>query len=197
MSSPDILVPLAEIRITRTRPEQCLPWPQPHRGIQDKQCLFDLVVVVESVCTDQRDDLIMRANEIILSRSSGTQPVSLLRVFRREQRWDWHGDKFPHEPTQWRDLDGDGFGDNSDGHEGDACPNERGQSFFDRLGCRDSDGDGWSDPSQNWLASPWGQADAFPTDRLQWEDSDEDGFGDVPMGAKRDDCPDVPGTSHT
>ena len=109
--------------------------------------------------------------------------------------WSDQGDKFPHEPTQWRDLDGDGFGDNSDGHEGDACPNERGQSFFDRLGCRDSDGDGWSDPSQNWLASPWGQADAFPTDRLQWQDTDEDGFGDVPMGAKRDDCPDVPGTS--
>ena len=57
------------------------------------------------------------------------------------------------------------------------------------------DGDGWSDPSQNWLASPWGQADAFPTDRLQWQDSDEDGFGDVPMGAKRDDCPEVAGTS--
>ncbi|GIR00730.1 MAG: hypothetical protein CM15mP9_4330 [Methanobacteriota archaeon] len=40
-----------------------------------------------------------------------------------------------------------------------------------------------------------GQADAFPTDRLQWQDSDEDGFGDVPMGAKRDDCPEVAGTS--
>ena len=26
-------------------------------------------------------------------------------------------------------------------------------------------------------------------------DTDEDGFGDVPMGAKRDDCPDTPGTS--
>ena len=26
-------------------------------------------------------------------------------------------------------------------------------------------------------------------------DSDEDGFGDVPMGAKRDDCPEVSGTS--
>ena len=109
--------------------------------------------------------------------------------------WSDQGDRFPHEPTQWRDLDGDGFGDNPEGHEGDACPNERGQSFFDRLGCRDSDGDGWSDPSQNWLASPWGQGDAFPTDRLQWEDSDEDGFGDVPMGAKRDDCPEVSGTS--
>ena len=109
--------------------------------------------------------------------------------------WSDLGDAFPHEPTQWRDSDGDKFGDNSEGHEGDSCPNERGNSFFDRLGCRDSDGDGWSDPTQNWPASPWGVADAFPTDRLQWEDSDEDGFGDVPMGAKRDDCPEVSGTS--
>ena len=61
--------------------------------------------------------------------------------------------------------------------------------------CRDSDGDGWSDPSQNWLASPWGEADAFPTDRLQWEDADEDGFGDVGMGSLRDDCPTVSGSS--
>jgi hypothetical protein len=110
--------------------------------------------------------------------------------------WSDLGDTFPHEPTQWRDSDSDGFGDDPNGHEGDACPSERGQSFFDRLGCRDSDGDGWSDPSQDWPASPWGTADAFPTDRMQWEDLDEDGFGDVQMGALRDDCPDVSGTSY-
>ena len=104
-------------------------------------------------------------------------------------------DAFPDDSNEWKDTDGDNFGDNPEGHEGDACPNERGNSFFDRLGCRDSDGDGWSDPTQNWPASPWGTADSFPTDRLQWEDTDEDGFGDVAMGAKRDDCPDVAGTS--
>ena len=109
--------------------------------------------------------------------------------------WSDLGDSFPHEPSQWRDQDGDGHGDNPLGHEGDSCPEERGQSFFDRLGCRDSDGDGWSDPSKDWPASPWGSADAFPTDRLQWQDSDDDGFGDVPMGARRDDCPDISGTS--
>jgi hypothetical protein len=109
--------------------------------------------------------------------------------------WSDLGDSFPHEPTQWRDQDGDGHGDNPLGHEGDACPEERGQSFFDRLGCRDSDGDGWSDPTKDWPASPWGSADAFPTDRLQWQDGDDDGFGDVSMGARRDDCPDVAGTS--
>jgi hypothetical protein len=31
---------------------------------------------------------------------------------------------------------------------------------------------------------------------MQWEDLDEDGFGDVQMGALRDDCPDVSGTSY-
>lgn len=38
-------------------------------------------------------------------------------------------------------------------------------------------------------------ADAFPTEALQWKDTDSDGFGDVPLGALRDDCPDVFGTS--
>ncbi len=31
--------------------------------------------------------------------------------------------------------------------------------------------------------------------QLQWKDSDGDGFGDVPLGALRDDCPDVHGLS--
>ena len=37
--------------------------------------------------------------------------------------------------------------------------------------------------------------DAFPTEALQWKDSDGDGFGDVPLGALRDDCPELFGTS--
>jgi len=68
-------------------------------------------------------------------------------------------------------------------------------SLLDRLGCRDTDGDGWSDPTDNWKAHPHGSADAFPTEALQWKDSDGDGFGDVPLGALRDDCPDVYGLS--
>ena len=43
--------------------------------------------------------------------------------------------------------------------------------------------------------SPFGSADAFPTEALQWKDSDGDGFGDVPLGALRDDCPEEFGTS--
>ena len=63
------------------------------------------------------------------------------------------------------------------------------------MGCRDTDGDGWSDPTDGWDAHPYGSADAFPTEALQWKDSDGDGFGDVPLGALRDDCPETFGTS--
>jgi len=63
------------------------------------------------------------------------------------------------------------------------------------MGCRDSDGDGWSDPTEDWQAAPWGTGDAFPNDRFQWLDADEDGFGDNPLGSARDDCPEVSGSS--
>lgn len=103
--------------------------------------------------------------------------------------WSDLGDAFIHEPTQSRDTDGDGFGDDRNGNQGDACPDVRGTSLLDRLGCRDTDGDGWSDPTGSWQAHPFGTADSFPTESLQWRDSDGDGFGDVPLGALRDDCP--------
>ena len=51
-------------------------------------------------------------------------------------------------------------------------------SRFDRLGCRDVDKDGYSDPSDDWIAHPQGFADAFPNDASQWHDTDNDGFGD-------------------
>ena len=112
--------------------------------------------------------------------------------------WSDQGDRFPQDASQWRDADGDGFGDNPDGHQADECPNElvnAGVSVIDRLGCPDTDGDGYSDADDEWLASPDGQADAFPKNRVQWADSDGDGFGDNPIGAVRDDCPIETGTS--
>ena len=109
--------------------------------------------------------------------------------------WSNLGDAFIHEPSQWRDSDGDGYGDRMTGHQGDACPETRGTSILDRLGCRDTDGDGWSDPTENWAAHPFGMGDAFPTEALQWADTDRDGFGDLPLGAFRDDCPNVAGES--
>ena len=38
-------------------------------------------------------------------------------------------------------------------------------------------------------------ADAFPQDVTQWKDSDQDGYGDNPLGSQPDRCPTVPGAS--
>ena len=73
-------------------------------------------------------------------------------------------------------------------------PEIRGTSLMDRLGCRDTDGDGWSDPTDTWRAHP-----------MDWQihslmkhfngDTDGDGYGDVMLGAMRDDCPNEAGDS--
>ena len=112
--------------------------------------------------------------------------------------WDDDGyadsvDEFPTEPTQWSDLDGDGFGDEIDGLEGDHCPTVAGISSNDRIGCLDTDRDGWSDPDATWLATDG--ADAFPTYSTQHADRDGDGYGDSSSGYRADICPDIEGTS--
>lgn len=109
-----------------------------------------------------------------------------------------YGDRFPYDPSQWTDTDGDGFGDNEGGHQPDSCPFQEvslGVSLIDRFGCPDTDRDGYSDADDENEASPDGTADAFPRNRMQWADSDGDGFGDNPIGSLRDDCPDVAGSS--
>jgi hypothetical protein len=52
----------------------------------------------------------------------------------------------------------------------------QGDSTEDRLGCLDSDGDGWSDPDENWNVSMG--ADAFPENASEHRDLDQDGLGD-------------------
>ena len=54
-------------------------------------------------------------------------------------------DEFKFDPTQQSDRDGDGYGDNVGGTRGDACPDTPGNSSADSFGCLDTDGDGWSD----------------------------------------------------
>lgn len=98
--------------------------------------------------------------------------------------WSDAGDELPLDSTQWRDQDGDGFGDNLAGANGDDCPAVSGNSSADRFGCLDSDGDGWSDAG-----------DAFPGDPTQWSDVDGDGWGDEPNGTHPDGCPSTNGTS--
>ena len=82
-------------------------------------------------------------------------------------RWADQIDAFPEELSQWNDTDNDGYGDSIIGFQGDSCPNKSGTSTMDRLGCIDSDGDGWSD-----------EGDAFPSESTQYSDRDEDGYGD-------------------
>ena len=98
-------------------------------------------------------------------------------------------DLWPNDVTQWADTDGDTYGDNSSGTNGDDCPSVSGSSTNDRLGCPDTDGDGWSDADGSWTASDG--ADAFPNDSTRWADADGDGVDD----AIDDDCPGVEGYS--
>ena len=79
------------------------------------------------------------------------------------------------------DADNDGFDENDD------CPNDAGNSSLDRIGCLDSDGDGYSDGNDSWNAS--NGADAFPLRSDAWSDQDGDNFADQPNLDITDDCP--------
>ncbi len=81
--------------------------------------------------------------------------------------WADNSDFLPQDDSQWLDTDGDGYGDNTAGTNGDNCPSEAGNAMFDLIGCPDDDQDGWSN-----------QGDAFPDRRSQYQDSDGDGYGD-------------------
>ena len=153
--------------------------------------------------------------------------------------WSDLGDDFHNKATQWKDSDGDGLGDNwgntawnntreshwpgewvanayladaspfdfdNDGYEDedlddaeegdgwDACPTLYGTSSEDRSGCIDSDGDGYSNPTTDWGVDDG--ADEFPGASTQWEDSDDDGYGDNSNGNFPDACVSTYGTSY-
>ena len=93
-------------------------------------------------------------------------------------------DVFLGDASQWNDTDSDGYGDELNGTQGDACPEEAGTSTNDVYGCVDSDGDGYSDLNDVW-----------PNDSTQWYDGDMDGFGDENSGTDPDQCPDEYGTA--
>ena len=95
-------------------------------------------------------------------------------------------DAFPKDPTETKDTDGDGIGDGSDtDDDGDGWADStevvcqtspisatEEPSDFDEDGTcdlidPDDDNDGWTDLQ-----------DAFPFDRLEWEDRNSDGLGD-------------------
>ena len=135
--------------------------------------------------------------------TKGSQPDSCREVFGNSSidkygcidsdgdGWADEMDFADFDPTQWSDADGDGVADEVD----DECPLTWGDSVNDRTGCLDTDGDGWSDPTPQWPASPLGYADSHPDDATQWQDADGDGFGDSESGVQGDDCRSVAGTS--
>ena len=86
--------------------------------------------------------------------------------------------------TQDADLDGE--------DDDDDCPNTFGTSTIDRLGCPDTDSDGYSNQDVNWSIA--NGADAFPADATQWADQDFDGYGDNAAGNNPDGCPTISGT---
>ena len=110
-----------------------------------------------------------------------------------EDGWADRSDDFVQDDTQWSDGDGDGLGDNPLGNNPDDCPFFFGNSTNDRLGCVDTDGDGYSDPDTTWTIAQG--ADAFIEEPTQWADADGDGFGDNENGVNWDLCKDVAGTS--
>ncbi|MGA1873113.1 MAG: FG-GAP-like repeat-containing protein [Thermoplasmatota archaeon] len=91
-------------------------------------------------------------------------------------------DAFPRDPTQWKDSDGDGYGDNPDGNDPDIFPEDPDE-------WRDSDGDGrgnngdaFPDDPDEWYDTDGDgvgdNSDAFPEDADEWQDTDGDGVGD-------------------
>ena len=111
-------------------------------------------------------------------------------------------DAMPTVGNQWKNSDGDAFGDNPLGPLPDACPtdagvssyvvqgcadydtdgfrdeidgcdDEGGTSWIDRFGCEDRDQDGWSDNLLGYV-----DGDQFYSNWKQALDTDGDGFGD-------------------
>ena len=83
-------------------------------------------------------------------------------------------DAMPTVGDQWKNTDGDGYGDNPLGPLPDACPVDAGPSSFIFHGCDDYDTDGYRDSidgcddegGTSWI------------DRYGCEDLDQDGWSD-------------------
>ena len=81
---------------------------------------------------------------------------------QRDNDGDGTNDKIdfmPQDASQQYDTDGDGYGDNPNGTNGDDCPNNSGTSSGELVGCPDHDDDGVADDID--------------------DDDDGDGFSDI------------------
>ena len=101
-------------------------------------------------------------------------------------------DILPNDPSQWYDTDGDGFGDNSTGTNGDECPTEAGVINGDNgQGCPilDLDGDGVlneNDDCNNSLPGEVVGPDGCPLD----DGTDDDQTVGIDDGTNVPDQPD-------
>ena len=68
--------------------------------------------------------------------------------------WGDIEDSHPMNSLLWSDVDGDGYGDQVGTDLSDNCPEVFGISSEDKLGCTDSDGDGWSDEGDYYPSDP-------------------------------------------
>ena len=107
--------------------------------------------------------------------------------------WADTRDRFPGDITQWNDSDWDGYGDNLNGHQPDACPNVYGESNRNItgaingvgaiFGCQDSDFDGFSDSvddcTNQYGNSIYGIMDGLNSSYVGCSDSDRDGYADI------------------
>ena len=98
-----------------------------------------------------------------------------------------NADNFPDDSTQWANTDGDEYGDNTDGTQPDSCIGTAGTSYKDRFGCPDEDNDGISNDNDQCMSSQTsdGLIDNHGCTANQ-KDSDGDGISD-----SDDECPDT------
>ena len=110
--------------------------------------------------------------------------------------WEWGiiFDKWPNDPTQWLDTDGDGFGDNESGTNGDYCIGQPGVADHDDTGqhengCPPLDAD--NDGIYNSVDQCQGTVTNSTVDSNGCAESQRDSDGDSVKDDK-DDCPGTP-----
>ncbi len=115
-----------------------------------------------------------------------------------------NGDQFPGFASQWNDSDWDGYGDNINGYQGDACPTVLGTSNRNEtgainaedatFGCPDDDFDGYAniidDCITNYGDSAYSIEDGINQTYVGCPDADNDKYED-----STDPCPLQYGTS--
>lgn len=103
-------------------------------------------------------------------------------------------DKFPKDPNEQHDLDGDGIGDNSDDDkDGDGHNNDKDAFPSDKNEWLDTDGDGQGNNKDldDDNDGHNDDKDAYPLDPKNWKDKNHDGDGDGVPDVK-DKFPDDP-----